>query len=84
MKSKHAETLLHLIENRQLTSVELSRMTNVGYPPRKIQMLEDNGIKIIHDRVPYTTSEGRKTTVARYTLLSPMKVAKSIYKKLAK
>lgn len=81
---KHLQTLYHIIMNRQLTSVELSRLTNVGYPPRKIQILEENGVRFLHDMVPYTTSEGKKTRVARYTLLSPMVQAKKIYKQLVK
>lgn len=80
-KSKHAATLYHLIINRQMTSVELARKTNVGFPPRKIQLLEEKGVTVLHDLVPYVTSEGRKTRVARYTL-KRVTEAKKIYKKL--
>lgn len=82
--SKHLQTLYHIIMNRQLTSVELSKLTRVGYPPRKIQLIEKLGIKIIHGSAPYTTKEGRKTRVAKYTLLSPMSEAKKLYKQLVK
>lgn len=80
--SKVVHTLYHLIMNRQLTSVEISRLTRVGYPPRKVQILEEKGLRFIHDLVPYTTKEGVKTNVARYTLLSSITEAKKIYKKL--
>lgn len=81
---KHLQTLYHIIMNRQLTSVELSRLTNVGYPPRKIQILEENGLRFLHDMVPYTTSEGIKTKVARYRLQTHLATAKKIYKQLVK
>lgn len=82
--AKHIKTLYHIIMNRQLTSVEISRLARVGYAPRKIQILEEKGIRFNHDLVPYQPKEGRKTQVARYTLLSPMKEAKKIYKQLIK
>lgn len=80
-KTKHAATLYHLLINKRMTSVELARKTNVGYSPRKIQMIEERGVKVLHDLVPYVTSEGRKTMVARYTL-TDINQARKIYKKL--
>lgn len=84
MQSKHLLTLDLMIKNRQMTSPELSKATKVGYPPRKIQILEEKGVRFIHDLVPYITREGRKTMVARYTILTPIKEAKRIYKSLVK
>lgn len=81
---KHLQTLYHIIMNRQLTSVELSRLTLVNYPPRKIQILEEKGLEFNHDLVPYTTSEGIKTKVARYKLKTHLATAKKIYKNLVK
>lgn len=81
---KHLQTLYHIIMNRQLTSVELAKLTRVGYPPRKVQRLEEMGLMFIHDRVNYTTREGKKTKVARYTLLTSISEAKKIYKQLVK
>lgn len=81
---KHLQTLYHIIMNRQLTSVELSRLTNVGYSPRKVQRLEELGLVFKHELVPYTTSEGIKTKVARYRLKTHLATAKKIYKQLVK
>ncbi len=80
-KDKVQATLYQLIKHRQLTSVEISRLVNCGYAPRKIQGVESKGISIIHDMVPYTTTEGNKTMIARYTLATPKDQAIEIYLK---
>jgi hypothetical protein len=82
-KNKVKKTLYWLIRNKKITSVRLAQLTNVGYPPRKIQILKElHGIEVGHTLVDYITSEGRKCKIAMYELLSPKKDAIKVYEKL--
>jgi hypothetical protein len=82
-KNKVKKTLYWLIRNKKITSVLLARLTNVGYPPRKIQILKEvHGIEVKHTLIDYITTDGKKCKIAMYELLTPKKEAISIYQKL--
>lgn len=73
------DTLLALIQNRSLTSIELRRMTNSSYPPARKKNLEDLGISIITTFEKYINRRGKTSNIARYTLATPLEMAKKIY-----
>lgn len=76
-------TLFYLIQNRSLTSIELRKLTKSSYPPVRIADCKALGLSIHATYEPYVNRNGHKSRIARYTLLSPIKQAKEIYKKLA-
>ena len=82
--SDNQETLYHLIQKKSLTSIDLRKLTKSSYPPARIADCEDFGIQIHHGREPYVNRRGKKTTVAKYTLLTPVKDAKRIYREMVK
>ena len=61
----------YLVEKISATTVELRSALGALYPPARISDLISRGFVIQKNRVPYTTPDGRKTRVVRYTLLKP-------------
>lgn len=78
------ETLYHLIQNRSLTSIELRKLTKSSYPPARIANIKDYGISIHRENEKYVNRRGKKTTIARYTLMTPIRDAKKIYNEIVK
>lgn len=78
------DTLLALILNRSLTSIELRRMTKSSYPPARCFDLKKSGISIIATREKYVNRRGEVKSISRYTLANTLTEAKKIYKQLVK
>jgi hypothetical protein len=81
--SDTAETLLALIKNRSLTSIELRKITKSSYPPARIKNCIDAGVSIYATREKYVNRRGEVTSICRYHLGSPIKEPIKIYKKIA-
>lgn len=81
-KTDTQDTLLALIKNRSLTSIELRRITKSSYPPARINDVEKEGISIITTREKYRNRRGEVSSIARYTLATPMNEAKKILKRM--
>lgn len=81
--SDNVSTLFWLIKNRSLTSIELRQLTKSSYPPVRIADCKAIGLSIHATYEPYINRKGHKSRVARYTLMTPLKDAKLIYKKIA-
>ena len=60
----------YLVEKISATTVELRSVLGALYPPARAKDLKDRGFVIQKSWVPYTTPDGRKTRVSRYTLQS--------------
>lgn len=75
------ETILGLIKKRSLTTNDLKEMTHSSYPPARIRNCRDLGLDIHPTREKYVDSRGKQSWITRYTLISPMKVAKELFKK---
>lgn len=73
------DTLLALIQNRSLTSIELRQITRSSYPPARINDVESLGISIIPTSEKYINRRGKVSNIARYTLATPLEMAKKIY-----
>lgn len=80
--TQNQQVLYHLIQKRSLTSIELRQLTNSSYPPARLYQLKDYGISFIPSTEPYTTKQGKRTHIARYTLATTIKEAKKIYNQL--
>lgn len=76
------QTLLALILNRSLTSIELRRITKSSYPPARIRNVRDLGVSIYATYEPYINRSGEKSSIARYHLATSIIEAKKIYKQL--
>lgn len=81
-KSDTQQTLLALIRNRSLTSIELRRITRSSYPPARIKNCIDAGVSIYATRERYVNRRGEVSSIARYHLGSPIREAVKIYKKM--
>jgi hypothetical protein len=81
-KTDTAETLLALIKNRSLTSIELRKITKSSYPPARIKNCIDAGVSIYATRERYVNRRGEVSSIARYHLGSPIREAVKIYKKM--
>ena len=75
------ETILGLIKKRSLTTNELRNMTNSSFPPARIKNCRDLGLDI-HAKEKSIDNRGKQSWITRYTLISPMKVAKELFKRL--
>lgn len=82
--SDNQSTLYHLIQKKSLTSIELRKLTKSSYPPARIADCEDFGVEILHSREPYVNRRGKKTAIAKYTLVTPVRDAKRIYDQMAR
>lgn len=83
-KNQTQDTLLALILNRSLTSIELRQLTKSSYPAARIKNIKDAGISIIHSTEKYEDRRGRVSHISRYLLATPINQAKKIYKSLVK
>lgn len=72
------DTLLALIQNRSLTSIELRQITKSSYPPARILDCIKMGISIIPSLEKYVNRRGKVSNIARYTLVDIVE-AKKIY-----
>ena len=82
--SDNAATLFHLIKNRSLTSIELRKLTKSSYPSaRCFELKKKYGISFITTYERYVNRNKRTSRIARFTLATPLKDAKLIYKKIA-
>lgn len=77
------DTLLALILNRSLTSIELRRMTKSSYPPARVADCKKH-VSIYATYEPYINRRGEKSSIARYHLATSIIEAKKIYKQLVK
>jgi hypothetical protein len=75
-------TLYYLIQKKSLTSIELGKLTKSSYPPARIRNLKEGGVEIHSEPVPYVNRRGKKSKIAKYTLTTPAKEAKEVYKKM--
>jgi len=78
--SDNSETLRFLIRYKSLTSIQLKELTKSSYPPARIRNLVEMGVNIISKPVPYVNRRGKRSNIAQYTLATPAKEAKKVYK----
>lgn len=80
-KTDTHDTLLALILNRSLTSIDLRRITKSSFPPARCFDLREQGVPIQITSEKYRNRRGQVSTISRYTL-TDINQAKKIYKKL--